>query len=153
MKFLAFEVKGDREEALTFLSDRLQELGYVKQLYKESLLEREQNHPTGLELSNSVSVAIPHTDTEFANDDVFVIGVPKNEIDFFRIDDTSKSISVDLIFLFVIKDPQKYLKFLSELTENFANADFLELIKSKDLDKIKLFLEKNVFNSLESKVS
>jgi PTS system galactitol-specific IIA component len=145
MEFLTFEVKGDREEALSFLSDKLKELGYVKDFYKESLLEREKNHPTGLELANSVCVAIPHTDTEFANEDVFVIGLPMNEIFFLRIDDITKRVSVNLIFLFVIKDPGKYLGFLSRLTENFANDGFLELIKQKNLENIRKFLEKNVF--------
>jgi|GEM_PF-4861502 len=150
MKFLTYSLKGTRVEALSFLSDNLEELRYVKEHYKDALLDREKKHPTGLVLADSVNIAIPHTETAFANEDVFVIGIPQNEIFFHRIDDIDKSISVDMIFLFVIKDPENYLKFLSILTENFASKNFLDLIKHKDLENIEVFLENNVFSLLKT---
>jgi PTS system galactitol-specific IIA component len=145
MEFMTYYVNGTREEALSFLSDKLREKNYVKESYKQSLLEREEKHPTGLALADSVNIAIPHTDTEFANENVFVIGIPQNEIKFKRIDGPSVELSVDLIFLLVINDPDKYLKFLSKLTENFTNKEFLDYIKEKDLKKIESFLKKYVF--------
>jgi len=145
MEFITYYVNGTREEMLSFLSDKLREKNYVKESYKQSLLEREEKHPTGLALVDSVNIAIPHTDTEFANENVFVIGIPQNEIKFKRIDDSSAELSVDLIFLLVINDPDRYLKFLSKLTENFANKEFLDYIKDKDLKKIESFLKKYIF--------
>jgi PTS system galactitol-specific IIA component len=145
MKILALEVYGNcPDEVLSFLSDQLMKENLVKEHYKESLLEREKKHPTGLCLADSVNVAISHTDVELVNKDAIVIGMPKNEVKFARIDDPSRHVIVDLIFLFVIKDPQKYLGFLSRLTKNFANKEFLKYMKERDLKKIKKFLMKYV---------
>jgi PTS system galactitol-specific IIA component len=144
MDLLIYYVSGTREDVLSFLSDKLRERNFVKDSYKRSLLEREKKHPTGLVLSDLVNVAIPHTDPEFANADVFVIGIPQNEVKFGRIDDPSVEIAVDLIFLFVIKDPNEYLTFLSKLTENFANKEFLGYIKERNIEKINAFLKEHV---------
>jgi hypothetical protein len=45
----------------------------------------------------------------------------------------------------VIKDPDRYFKLLSKLTENFANERFLGCIKDKNLGKIEEFISKFVF--------
>jgi PTS system galactitol-specific IIA component len=149
MKTLVYYVEGSKEEILSFLSDELQKAGYVKEGYKESLIKREQEHPTGLGLPNSINVAIPHTETDLANENVFVIAIPKNEVKFKKIDDENKEISVDLIFLFVIKDPNTYLKLLARLTENFSDFEFTEYIKEKDLNKILTFLNENVLSEVD----
>lgn len=141
MKFMVYHVSGTREEALSFLSDELLRKNYVKEGYKQSLLEREEEHPTGLALADSVNVAIPHTVTDLANENVFVLAIPQNEIRFRRMDDPSTEVSVDLIFLLVISDPNRYLKFLSKLTENFANKDLLSYIKNKDVKNIESFFK------------
>ena len=144
MELKSFYVAGTRDESLSFLSDSLSKGGYVKEGYKESLLEREEKYPTGLVLADSVNVAIPHTETEFVNEDVFVIGVPQNDIKFRRIDDPTTEVCVDLIFLFVIKNPQKYVKVLSALTENFANEEFLGYMGRKNLTKVEEHIRKHI---------
>ncbi|MEM3509577.1 MAG: PTS sugar transporter subunit IIA [Candidatus Anstonellales archaeon] len=146
MKILTFTVNGSWKDALSTLSDRLLKLNYVMGDYKKSLLEREQSHPTGLVLENSINVAIPHTDPELVKENAFVIGIPKSDIRFRRIDDPSSEIIVDLIFLLVIKDPDKYLKFLSLLTENFLNPQFLSYIRNKDVNNIEMFLRHKILN-------
>lgn len=144
MELKSYYVSGTRQEALSFLSDNLRMAGYVKEPYKNSLLEREEKYPTGLALADSVNIAIPHTETELVEEDMFVIGVPQTNIEFRRIDDPSQEMCVDLIFLFVIRDPQEYLKVLSKLTENFTNKEFLGYIKGRNLDKVEGYLRKNV---------
>ncbi|RIE06786.1 PTS sugar transporter subunit IIA [Candidatus Cryosericum terrychapinii] len=147
MKLMTLHVKGTREEALSSLTDRLREHDYVKEPYKESLLLREEKYPTGLALANSVNIAIPHTEPALVNESVFVMGVPDNVIRFRRIDAPSEDVSVDLIFLLVIKDPERYLRFLSGLTQNFENAEFLEQIRHRDTESIRQFLESGVLES------
>ena len=144
MELKSFYVKGTRQDALTFLSDSLEKEGYVKEGYRKSLLEREQKYPTGLALADSVNVAIPHTETELANEDVFVVAVPQSDMKFGRIDKPSDEILVDLIFLFVIRNPDKYLKVLSALTEHFLNKDFLGYMKDKNLEEIQKYLRKYI---------
>ena len=50
-----------KEEALTYLSDKLIEKGIVKESYKEAILNREKVFPTGLQFEK-YGIAIPHTD-------------------------------------------------------------------------------------------
>jgi PTS system galactitol-specific IIA component len=144
MELKSYYVKGTREEALSFLSDELRAGGYVKEGYKESLLAREEKYPTGLQLAHLVNIAIPHTEMALVEEETFVIGVPQNTMEFRRIDDPSQAQCVDLIFLFVIKNPQEYLQVLSRLTENFASEEFLGYIKRKDLEKVREFLREHV---------
>lgn len=146
MEFRSYTVKGPREAALSYIADKLTELGYVKEDYKQSLLEREKNFPTGIYLPDSVNVAIPHTETHLVNQDLFVIGVPEEPIIFNQIDEPEKELPIDIIFLFAIKNPDEYLSVLASLTENLSNEELLEYIKHLDLEKIEEFLKLHVLN-------
>lgn len=146
MELRSYSVKGPRETALTYIAEKLTEAGYVKDDYKQSLLEREKTFPTGIYLPDSVNVAIPHTETCFVNEDLFVIGVPDEPIFFNQIDEPEKELAVDIIFLFAIKNPDKYLSVLASLTENFSNEELLGYLKLRDLENIEKFLKTHVLN-------
>ena len=51
------------EEALSKLSDQMYQNGYVKESYKDAVIERERSFATGLP-TVYCSVAIPHTDIQ-----------------------------------------------------------------------------------------
>lgn len=146
MELRSYSIRGPREAALSYIAEKLTEAGYVKEEYKQSLLEREKDFPTGIYLPDSVNVAIPHTETCFVNEDLFVIGVPEEPILFNQIDDPEKELSVDMIFLFAIKNPKKYLSVLASLTENFTNKELLGYLKNRDLENIEKFLKTHVLN-------
>lgn len=133
---LTREVEGDREAILSHIAEELLEKGFVKKGFKESLLEREKKYPTGLYVNEELSVAIPHTDVDFANENVLVIVKPSNPVYFNRMDKPDEELKVDIIFLLVINNPKEYLKFLSKLTENLTNEEFVRLIKAGDLEEI-----------------
>ena len=140
MELKCYQVKGPREFALGYLSDQLLEQGYVNDSFKRSLLEREKIFPTGLNLSDSVNVAIPHTECCYVKKDLFVIGISEEPIIFNRIDEPEEELLVNVIFLFAIVNPKSYLPFLASLTENFSNEDFMDCIKMKDSKKIEEYL-------------
>ena len=57
----------DREELLRELSIILENKGYVKGTYQESIINRERIHPTGLMVEDLINIAIPHTDVDHVN--------------------------------------------------------------------------------------
>ncbi|MGB9779570.1 PTS sugar transporter subunit IIA [Caldanaerobacter sp.] len=134
------EIEGSREEILSYIADVLLKKGFVKEGYKESLLEREDKFPTGLYVNETFKVAIPHTEISFANRNVLVIVKPLNPVYFKRMDDPTTEIEVDIIFVLVIKEPDNYLKFLSKLTENLANEEFIKLVKDRDIRAISEYI-------------
>ena len=146
MELRSFTVKGPREAALSYIADKLTELGYVKEDYKQSLLEREKIFPTGIYLPDAINVAIPHTETYLVNQDLFVIGIPEKPILFNQIDEPEEELLVDMIFLFAIKNSNEYLSVLASLTENLSNDEFLGYLKHRDLENIEKFLKLHVLN-------
>ncbi|KHO61418.1 PTS system IIA component, Gat family [Thermoanaerobacter sp. YS13] len=135
------EVEGNREEVLSHIAEILLEKGFVKKGYKESLLEREKYFPTGLYVDEELKVAIPHTEVNFANKNVLVVVKPLNSVHFYRMDKPDVEIEVDIIFALVIKDSHEYLKFLSKLTENLTNEEFVKLIKTGNLENISAYIK------------
>ena len=124
----------DWEEALRTLSKFLYERGYVKDTYEEALIKREREYPTGLEIPEKINVAIPHADVEHVNKQALVVSIPKKPIKVGRMDDPEEKIDVQLILLLVIKNPDGYVKFLSDLTTLFQRDEFAEYVKKKDYD-------------------
>lgn len=138
---LTEKIEGNREEVLSYVAELLLEKGFVKKGYKESLLEREKNFPTGLYVDEDLKVAIPHTEVDFAKQNVLVIVNPLNSVYFYRLDKPDVEIKVDIIFLLVIENPSEYQKFLSKLTENLTNKEFVKLIKTGNLEDISWYVK------------
>lgn len=134
------EVKGDREQVLSYLADVLLQRGFVKEGYKESLLEREKHFPTGLYVSEDVKVAIPHTEIPYANKNVVVVAKPLDRVHFYRMDKPEDPIDVDVIFLLVVKDPTTYTKFLSKLTQKLTDERLVKLIKGGNLESLSAYI-------------
>lgn len=138
---LTEKVEGNREEVLSYVADLLLERGFVKKGFKESLLEREKNFPTGLYVDEDLKVAIPHTEIDFAKQNLLVIVKPLDSVYFYRLDKPDLEIKVDIIFLLVIENPNEYQKFLSKLTENLTNKEFVELVKKGNLEDISWYIK------------
>ena len=78
--FLDFEAQ-DVSDFFDKLAASLQERGYVKESWKEAILEREKNYPTGLECE-AIKVALPHVDPEHINKAYIALIKPKKPITF-----------------------------------------------------------------------
>jgi PTS system galactitol-specific IIA component len=142
MKILFYEdIHGDKKEILTKISEDLFQKGYVKASFKEALLKRETEFPTGLDLGDGIAIALPHTDTIHVNEEIMVIIIPSNQVKFALMDDPTKDVNVSVIFLLLIKDPQGYTKFLSKLVSIFQTDMFKSAIKNKDVKKIQELIE------------
>mgnify|MGYP000433295199 CR=1 FL=1 len=142
MDILTFTVEEkNREEILSNISRKLYEMGYVKETYEKALLEREEQYPTGILISEKVSVALPHADIEHVNKEALVIIKPQHRVSFRRMDEPKEETNVNVIFLLVIKDPKGYVKFLAKLTVMFKDKRFLEIIEKGDVEEVKKFIE------------
>jgi PTS system galactitol-specific IIA component len=124
------------QNVLKIMGDYLYENDYVKETYTNAVIEREKTYPTGLEIPNAINVAIPHADIEHVKKQALLIGILKNPVKFFKMDDPSKQVNVELILMTVINDPKGYIKFLSKLTTLIRKEEFIKLAKKHDYDSI-----------------
>ncbi len=131
------EVEGESWcTVLKQMAKQLVDKGYVKESYVNALIEREKNYPTGIKIPSGINVAIPHADIEHVLRQALIIGVPKNPVIFHNIEEPKETISVELILLLVIKEPEGYVSFLSKLTRLFQDKDFITFAKGKLYKKL-----------------
>jgi len=139
----------NKEEMFQKISDHLHTKGYVKDTYYQALLHRESLHPTGLQVEDLISIAIPHTDIEHVDrQTMVVVRNDSSNFQFQRMDKPSESLTVNLAFLLVVKEPDGYVNFLAALTSLFQEDSFIDLLCSSSPDIIcKSLVEKlNDFN-------
>lgn len=128
----------DQTEALTKLASRLRQVEVVTDQFKNAILKREQNFPTGLQTA-TIGVAIPHTDA----DKVLVpqIGFMQlaKPVIFHQMGDNDE-ISVHMIFMLALKQADDQLKMLQTLMGLFQNEKAIEQLQtmSSKTDFIKL---------------
>jgi PTS system galactitol-specific IIA component len=137
MDIFSAEVEGPAQTMLERVSARLRDLGYVNAGYAAALIEREGDHPTGLELAGPINAAIPHTDAQHVlQPAIVVIMHPRSHFLFRRMDEPSESIPVHVVFLLVVKDPSGYMKLLSDLAKLLQDADFAETLHSAQATRV-----------------
>jgi PTS system galactitol-specific IIA component len=135
------KVSGDREDALKQLAEPLFKKGYVLDSYADALIERERKYPTGLTLPSGVNVALPHADGKHVNKPGLLIGVPDHPILFHLMDDSTKTANINLILLLVIKSADGYVRFLSDLTTLFQQQQFIQFVKERKFDELRLLIQ------------
>jgi PTS system galactitol-specific IIA component len=120
------------------------EAGYVKDTYEKAIHVRESDFPTGLELQGSYNVAIPHAETEHVIRSAIALAILEDSIEWENMEDPDVNISVHLVFMLAIKDPQMVVPNLQAMTENiFSEPDVIASIKtSNDFKYVKTTLHK-----------
>ncbi len=135
----------DQTTALTTLADALQKAGVVKPSFKEGILSREKQFPTGL-LAPSMGVAIPHTDAVHVIKPQIGFLQLKEPVHFNQMGDNA-DVSAKLIFMLALNDPDLQLAMLQRLMGLFQNddlmkklttisttADFKDIMKQAEID-------------------
>lgn len=112
-------------EVLTFSFEKLRALGYVKEAYLESILNREAEFPTGLMTRVGIHIAMPHTEAHLAEKETIVFIRSKEEVIFQHMIDPSEEVRTRLIFNIVVKDPTHQVIFLTKLMKLFQNKELL----------------------------
>lgn len=118
----------DYEEIITFLGKRMEELGYVKPTYVPAVLEREKGFPTGLQMGD-YGIAIPHTDREHVCQSVLAIATLKEPIEVYSMINPEEKVSVSLVILMAVEDPDGQVKMLSKLMRLFQDVETLKRLE------------------------
>ncbi|WP_075278852.1 PTS sugar transporter subunit IIA [Thermophilibacter provencensis] len=103
-----------REQAEGALADVLHEAGYVKDSYRQAILDREASFPTGL-FAGDVNVAIPHCDVENVNEGAMCVGVLRHPATWGRMEDKTQTCEVSLVVMLALTDPKDHLETLRKV--------------------------------------
>ncbi|MBG9813641.1 hypothetical protein ABD68_19300 [Bacillus endophyticus] len=141
--FTGLEVS-NKEEALKTLSDSLLEQGFIHDNFYESLINRENNHPTGLE-SFDMGIAIPHTDPKHVKQDSIAIAVLDKPVPFQDMVDGNKSIDVKIIFLLGLSKSTKHLNILKQIIDLIKEKGTLQEISTMPKHNLYTYLEEKLF--------
>lgn len=117
----------DHLKALSFLADSLKKAGYVKEGYKEAILAREKQYPTGLP-GGEINMAIPHTDYHLVNRTTVAVGILKNPVLFHSMDNVAHEIPVQVIIMLAIKEPHGQIKMLQNIIGLIRDHELLKSI-------------------------
>lgn len=145
-KIALFHVKAkSQEEIFDQLSKIFYDKGLITRDYKQKIIEREKEYPTGL-LIQGIGVAIPHTDSIYVKQSQIGFMSLEKPVTFKEMGTKDKEISVKLIFMLALKEAHEQLSVLQSLVNMFQNpkvlmqflevnqlADFMKLIKENHL--------------------
>ena len=120
-----------KEEALTYLSDKLIAKGIVKESYKEAILNREKVFPTGLQFEK-YGIAIPHTDVEYVNKEQIAVMTLENPVSFYQMGTNDVEVSVKVIFMLALKEAHSQLTILQQLIEILQDKEIMEKLMNMD---------------------
>lgn len=132
------EVQTDHD-VLSYLANQLLEKGVVKESFKEALLQREREFPTGLP-TEGFAVAIPHTEAKFVNENSLAISILANPVSFNMMGMPENQVKVSIVFLLALKDSKGHLEMLKALMNVIQSPqllrDLVQTNKQEDVIKI-----------------
>ncbi len=124
-------IKGkDRNDVLSILATELYDRGYVKDTYKDAIIQREKNNPTGLP-TMGVKVALPHTDTIHVNEPAIALGILEEPV-IFEDMGSGEKLEVEIVFMLAVKNPSAQVKVLKKLIDLFQDSEFLISLKNSE---------------------
>ncbi|WP_255259602.1 PTS sugar transporter subunit IIA [Lentibacillus sp. CBA3610] len=129
----------DQEDIFNRIGKILHEKGIVNGDFTDALIEREQNHPTGLDLkpvANDIpNAAIPHTETEYCHSKHIVFVKLSKPVLFKNMIAPDQEMEVKYLFFIINNEKGSQTNVLSELMGFLTVADnvkTLETLESKD---------------------
>ncbi|MGR3742397.1 PTS sugar transporter subunit IIA [Companilactobacillus sp. DQM5] len=144
--------KNTSNEVFADISKKLYESGLVKKDFLYNIIKREEEFPTGMDLSvidNSLSnIAIPHTESGFVNSRRIIPVKLTSSVEFNNMINPSQTIKVNFLFMILNNDPEGQANILSEIMEFISSSEveyLQELFNSNDTKTIFSILE-NKFN-------
>ena len=138
-------VASTKEEAIEKLGNLLFKNGFVKETYVPAVSAREQEFATGLP-TNTVGVAIPHTDAHHVIKQGVAIGILPNPVTFCEMGDPDETpVDVRVLFMLAVPDKNKVMSVLQQVIGIIQSQDFLKtLITTTDREKLVETLDKSV---------
>lgn len=131
-------------DLLSFLADKLKEEGFAKEGYKEAILKREAEYPTGLPAD--VKIAIPHCDHTLVNKSAIAVGVLNNTVNFQAMDDPSKTLDVQIVIMLALDEPHGHIEMLQKIVQLIKSSEDLKKIIEVTSDEEVLQVIDNYLN-------
>lgn len=114
---------------------------WVRDDFKERIIQREDTFPTGIDLG-SYGIAIPHTDAECVHNEFIALLLPKEPVQFKRMDDANETVGVSFIFLLGLNQPHGQISMLQNLMQLIQNGDLLaDMVTKQTPEEIVALLE------------
>lgn len=135
------------EEIIKIMADAMFNHGYVKEDFKENILKREKEYPTGLN-TGEIKVAIPHTDPQYVKKSAIGIAVLNQPVIFKDMGEPDQKIPANIVFMLAVTEPSKQVPLLTKLMSIFSKKEKLESIFHADSDE---FIFETVNNLLHFK--
>ena len=120
---------GNCELLLSELADYAIKQGLAKPGFTESLLEREQNFPTGIQAASGI--AIPHSEQEFTIKPALIIAV-LDQGTWFHPMGGGKDVLVETIFLLLLEQAEQQVEMLSNIVSFIQDKEKLKALRSKE---------------------
>lgn len=140
----------DRNEIFKTVSQKLYNLGYVREDFLGDIIEREDKYPTGISmrpLSRELpDVAVPHTEGNYVSTQLIVPIALRNSATFNNMVNPSEALKVKFLFLILNNDPDMHSTILAKIMDFLAGTsvdELNELFNSDSNEEIYDFLENN----------
>ncbi len=131
-------------EVLSAMADHLFQKGLVKETYKEAILNREKEFPTGL-FTGNLNVAIPHADTRHVNNASLCVGIAENPVKFYAMDEPDNIIDINMVFMLALKEAHGHIEMLQKVISLIQDQEAVEkMIKAKDLKAVYEIVEQHL---------
>lgn len=118
----------NQDELFDFMSNELEEKGYVTADFREAIKKREEKYPTGMKL-NGLNVAIAHTEIAYARAEKLMVIKPENPIKFRNIENLTP-LDVDLVFAIILNNSDGHLEILKKISQMFQEQEVIDSIKN-----------------------
>lgn len=114
------------------LAGILTEHGLVKSSFALALHKREQNFPTGLEVPNGISVAVPHCDPEHVERGAMCIGILKQPVSWRRMDAPDATCPVRLVVMLALDEAHGHLEMLQKVISLALDQELMKRMVACD---------------------
>jgi len=136
------------EGAITILCERLVEEGYVDSSYCQSVLDREQQFPTGLP-TLPYATAIPHAGADGVKNTGVAVAILNHPVPFRAMDSPDERLDIRVVLLLAVADPSKQVSTLQWICSVLQRQNVVKAMASAKSAKatmaiLKPFIDKQI---------
>lgn len=131
------------QDCFKHLAGLLEKEKKVKPGYWDSVLEREKNFPTGLQVTPTVGIAIPHpSNPKLSLESTIAVSILPNPIEVCSMAEPDEKIMVSVVLMLALEGSEDHLIMLQQMMETFQDESLLQnLLIIKDTQVIQKLLE------------
>ena len=136
----------DKNAVVDELCFRARQAGYIDDTFKQGLMKREEEYPTGL--PTQVPIAMPHLH-DGCKQNFCGIATLSSPVKFGCMGDPDTLLQVQHVFLFGITDPSLQTKVLRRFSMAFRDSGFLNsCLDCKEREELVALLKDNLADCL-----